>query len=96
MSTRKNVILSISLPGAIAELLSRGLANSIFVSGLKAGIGGRMGYIKANISPVCFGFVFYPLFIFNKMAGFVFGFVFSTGMCFQQLPGFVFGFVFGY
>ena len=54
---------------------------------------GRRGYIKARISPVCFGFVFSPSFIFNNMAGFVFGFVFSTGTYFQQLPGFVFGFV---
>jgi hypothetical protein len=83
----------ISSPGVVAALLSRGLENSIFVNGLKAGIGGRMGYIKANISPVCFRFVFSLSFVINNMARFVFSFVFSTATCFQQLLRFVFRFV---
>jgi hypothetical protein len=54
------------------------------------------GYIEAEISPVCFGFVFSTSFIISNMARFVFSFVFSTGTCFQQLLRFVFRFVFGY
>jgi hypothetical protein len=52
-----------------------------------------LGYIRGDISPVGFGFVFSPSFIFNNIGRFVFSFVFSTGTYFQQLLRFVFRFV---
>jgi len=57
----------------------------------------QTGYTQADISRVCFGFVFSSSFIFKNMAGFVFGFVFPQLRIFNNFPALflgLFGFVF--
>lgn len=52
-----------------------------------SGVASFENVLASQKAPVCFGFVFWPSFVFSKIGRFVFRFVFSTGAILKDFSG---------